>query len=229
MLGRGQAGPCNLPSAIRDAVAAAAREASLEPGRVRFLSACLGFSGGAAGKRAIVEKVITAENLILTSDAAIAYLEKHKEGTRREGKAPAVLEADWPMDAALQQSYQGVAYQQDSRATMRLTLFGHEGDDIFVGNTFSGPYAYDFPILHVQARQEQDGRQSDAGGPALPGGEEARGGDLLASFCHHFSQAPWFSSMARRFVVACDVISAQHSFALQFRKHASSPSGGGRG
>jgi len=103
---------------------------------------------------------INTEMKEATSDAAVAYLAKHKEGTRREGKAPAMLEADWPMDANLQQSYQGASYQKDSRATMRLTLFGREGEDVFVGNTFSDVYAYNFPILHVQGRQEQEGRQS---------------------------------------------------------------------
>jgi hypothetical protein len=43
---------------------------------------------------------------------------------------------------------------------MRLILFGHEGEDVFVGNAYSNVYAYNFPFLYVQGRQDQEGRES---------------------------------------------------------------------
>jgi N-acetylglucosamine kinase-like BadF-type ATPase len=116
VLGRGQAGPCHLPSAIRDAVAAAAREAGLEPGRVRFLSACLGFSGGAAGKRAIVERVVTAEHLILTSDAAIAL-------TGATGGEPGIVTIAGTGSIAFGRNAEG----RTARAGGWGHLFGDEG------------------------------------------------------------------------------------------------------
>ena len=73
ILGEGTAGPCNhVAAAVGGCLAAACREAGLDPQRVRFASACLGFSGGPDDKRAIVEKMVSAESLIVTTDAQIA-------------------------------------------------------------------------------------------------------------------------------------------------------------
>ncbi len=82
LLGTGVAGPCNhvgsadgrlkFLSAIQGCLAAACREAGLDPQRVRFASACLGFSGGPADKQALIEEMISAEKLFVTTDAWIA-------------------------------------------------------------------------------------------------------------------------------------------------------------
>ena len=73
VLGTGTAGPCNqAAAAVRGCVAAACQDAGLNPDGVRFDSACLGFSGGAEGKRAIVEELVSATRLAVTNDAVIA-------------------------------------------------------------------------------------------------------------------------------------------------------------
>ncbi len=82
LLGRGEAGPCDYAGAaggppkilraIRESISAACRGLSLDPDRPRFAAACLGFSGGPAGKQAIVEQALDAEKLIITTDASIA-------------------------------------------------------------------------------------------------------------------------------------------------------------
>ena len=82
LLGTGVAGPCNhvgsadgrlkFLSAMKGCLAAACLEAGLDPLRVRFASACLGFSGGPADKQALVEEMISAEKLFVTTDAWIA-------------------------------------------------------------------------------------------------------------------------------------------------------------
>jgi N-acetylglucosamine kinase-like BadF-type ATPase len=73
VLGAGSAGPCNqAAAAVRDCVAAACQKAGLNPDGVRFDSACLGFSGGAEDKRAIVEELVCATRIAVTNDAVIA-------------------------------------------------------------------------------------------------------------------------------------------------------------
>lgn len=90
-----------------------------------------------------------------TSESGKAYLAKHKEGTRVEGKAPETLVADWTLDEDLQRGYQGAAYQKDRRPVTRLNLFGVTGADVLVGNATSDFYQYDFPFLYVQRRTDQ--------------------------------------------------------------------------
>jgi N-acetylglucosamine kinase-like BadF-type ATPase len=82
VLGTGVSGPCNhvgagdgrqkFLSAMQECLAAACQEAGLDPLRVRFASACLGFSGGPADKQALVEETISAARLFVTTDAWIA-------------------------------------------------------------------------------------------------------------------------------------------------------------
>jgi hypothetical protein len=95
----------------------------------------------------------------LDEDAA-AYLSRHFEGSRQMGVAPAMLQVDWPMKPDLQKHYQGDRHQPDRPVTTRLALFGVEGHKVLVGNTYSDQYKYNFPILHVRACGETDGRQS---------------------------------------------------------------------
>jgi hypothetical protein len=94
------------------------------------------------------------------SAAAQDYLQQHFKDTQREGTMPVTLVADWPMEPALQQHYQGVGYESNRTVTTRLTLFGHEGDVLMVGNAWSDRYRYNFPFLYVQGQQDQEGRES---------------------------------------------------------------------
>ena len=82
VLGTGISGPCNhvgaaegrvkFLAAIKGCVAAACQEAGLDPLRVRFASACLGFSGGPADKQVLIQELLAAERLFVTTDAWIA-------------------------------------------------------------------------------------------------------------------------------------------------------------
>jgi N-acetylglucosamine kinase-like BadF-type ATPase len=81
ILGRAEGGPCNhvaaeegrerLRRAIQESVGAARAEAGLDP-TARFTAACCGMSGGPDDKRAILEAILPADRLIVTTDAAIA-------------------------------------------------------------------------------------------------------------------------------------------------------------
>jgi len=82
VLGMGRAGPCNhvagtegkakFIDAIHGSLKAASAQAGLDPSRIRFESACLGFSGGPADKKAILREIIPSERMIVTNDALIA-------------------------------------------------------------------------------------------------------------------------------------------------------------
>jgi len=83
ILGRGADGPCNhVQSAaegrekfirvIGGCVRAAARKAGLEDAIPRFRAACLGFSGGPADKLGILRELLDVDELLVTTDAAIA-------------------------------------------------------------------------------------------------------------------------------------------------------------
>jgi N-acetylglucosamine kinase len=82
VLGFGTGGPCNhvggpqghtkFVTAIRNSIDTASRAAGLEASTVRFAVACLGFSGGPADKRAILEQILPAEQMVITDDALIA-------------------------------------------------------------------------------------------------------------------------------------------------------------
>lgn len=81
IIGRGLGGPCNhaaagegrerLRRAITESVAAARSVAGLDPA-ARFSAACCGMSGGPDDKRALLEALLPADSLIVTTDAAIA-------------------------------------------------------------------------------------------------------------------------------------------------------------
>jgi len=82
VLGVGRGGPCNhvggpqgrekFVTAIRDSVGEACRMAGLDPSAARFRAACLGFSGGPEDKRVLLEQMLPADHLIVTTDALIA-------------------------------------------------------------------------------------------------------------------------------------------------------------
>lgn len=74
----GRAGPSNHVEAGegRDKFLGAMRgcfeTAGFDPERVKFASACLGFSGGAVGKEALVSEIVRSERTLVTDDARIA-------------------------------------------------------------------------------------------------------------------------------------------------------------
>jgi len=82
VLGSGHAGPsqhvespeerARFVGAVRDSVAASAREAQLGPSSLEFECAVLGFSGGPAGKRPLLDEILRAHRLSIVDDAAIA-------------------------------------------------------------------------------------------------------------------------------------------------------------
>ncbi len=82
ILGSASGGPCNhveaaegrdkFVRAITESISAACRAAGLDVNTVQFEAACLGFSGGAEDKRAIVEQTLRAGHLLVTYDAPIA-------------------------------------------------------------------------------------------------------------------------------------------------------------
>jgi N-acetylglucosamine kinase-like BadF-type ATPase len=81
VLGAGTGGPCNhaasgeggekLRRAVTESVRAACAQAGLGPA-ARFAVACCGMSGGPDDKRAILEELLPADQLILATDAEIA-------------------------------------------------------------------------------------------------------------------------------------------------------------
>jgi N-acetylglucosamine kinase-like BadF-type ATPase len=82
VLGIGRGGPCNhvgaaegrakFINAINASVGAACTAAGLEAAKVRFASACLGFSGGPADKQAILGQILASDRILVTDDAGIA-------------------------------------------------------------------------------------------------------------------------------------------------------------
>ena len=83
ILGRGTDGPCNHVKAaaegrekfvrvIGGCVALACEQAGLDPARVRFASACLGFSGGPTDKEDILRQMLATDSMRVTTDALIA-------------------------------------------------------------------------------------------------------------------------------------------------------------
>ncbi len=82
VLGYGRGGPCNhvggpegrekFMRAVTESLGEACRSAGLNPAQIRFRVACLGFSGGPEDKRALLEQILCAERLIVTTDAMIA-------------------------------------------------------------------------------------------------------------------------------------------------------------
>jgi hypothetical protein len=97
------------------------------------------------------QKFETNATLAPATGAAAQYLHNHKEGTCQQGEAPGVLQADWELRDEMAKSWLG-AVDENARRHTRLYLFGHEGEDVLVGNATSDHYKYDFPFLYVQKR-----------------------------------------------------------------------------
>src|SRR5690349_728788 len=82
VLGSGTGGPCNhvgaaegrdkLALAVSESVAAACKQAQLDPRQIHFEGACFGMSGGPADKEAILAAILRAGKLVVTHDALIA-------------------------------------------------------------------------------------------------------------------------------------------------------------
>ncbi len=82
VLGAGKGGPCNhvggpegrekFVRAISGCVGQACHRAGFDAVAVWFRAACLGFSGGPEDKRAILEEMLRAGQLVVTTDALIA-------------------------------------------------------------------------------------------------------------------------------------------------------------
>jgi N-acetylglucosamine kinase-like BadF-type ATPase len=82
VLASGRGGPCNhagasdgrtkFINAISTSLGAACSEAGVDAATVRFVSACLGFSGGPADKQALLGQILAADRMLVTDDATIA-------------------------------------------------------------------------------------------------------------------------------------------------------------
>lgn len=115
------------------------------------------FHGGRASNEAFSVNTPLAP---AASEDAAAYLRKHFDGTRREGVAPEILQADWTLEPQLQKSYQGAHHEPDAPVTTRLHLFSRAGDRVYTGNAFSTAYAYNFPMLYVRSAAAVSNRES---------------------------------------------------------------------
>jgi N-acetylglucosamine kinase-like BadF-type ATPase len=126
VLGSGTAGPCNhvrtgegrekFVQAISGCLAAACRRANLEPSQLRFAAACLGFSGGPEDKRALVEEIVPAEVVLVTTDAWIAL-------TGATGGKPGIITLAGTGSIALGRDASG----KTARAGGWGYIFGDEG------------------------------------------------------------------------------------------------------
>jgi N-acetylglucosamine kinase-like BadF-type ATPase len=72
VVGTGFGGPCNQAGAIQASLHAACEEAGLNPASGRFAGACLGLSGGTAGKESILAEMVSSDRTLVTDDAHIA-------------------------------------------------------------------------------------------------------------------------------------------------------------
>ena len=72
VIGEGSGGPCTDLSSLAAALHTACVTAGLDPQGIRFDAACLGLSGGSAGKEDAIRQLIRADRLLLTDDARIA-------------------------------------------------------------------------------------------------------------------------------------------------------------
>ena len=91
IIGMGQDGPCNhvksaeegrekFVSVIGGCIAKALANLDREGARFTFEAACLGFSGGPADKKAILEEMLSVKKLMVTTDALIALTAAHAGG-----------------------------------------------------------------------------------------------------------------------------------------------------
>ena len=126
VLGMGRGGPCNhvggpegrekFLTAIRDSVGEACRNAGLDPSLARFRAACLGFSGGPEDKRALLEQMLRADELIVTTDALIAL-------SGATGSEPGIIAIAGTGSIAFGRN----AYGRTARAGGWGYIFGDEG------------------------------------------------------------------------------------------------------
>ena len=82
IVGWGVAGPCNhvgvaegrakFVKVIRECLEQASRRAGIEESHIHFRAACFGMSGGPADKKALLEELLDADHLEVTTDAMIA-------------------------------------------------------------------------------------------------------------------------------------------------------------
>jgi N-acetylglucosamine kinase-like BadF-type ATPase len=82
VIGIGDGGPCNhvgdaegrarFVDAIQSCLRQACSQPGLDPERVRFRGACLGFSGGPADKQSILAGILRCDQMLVTDDARIA-------------------------------------------------------------------------------------------------------------------------------------------------------------
>lgn len=82
VLGSGAGGPCNhvgtaegrhkFTEALEECLSKACAQAELKRAQIHFEAACLGFSGGPEDKQAIIEAMIAAGKLVITTDALVA-------------------------------------------------------------------------------------------------------------------------------------------------------------
>jgi N-acetylglucosamine kinase-like BadF-type ATPase len=126
VLGTGSGGPCNhvgapegrekFVRAIEESVSQACVAAAIDPGRVRFASACLGFSGGPEDKKTILEEILRTDRLVVTTDALIAL-------TGATAGAPGIITIAGTGSIAFGRNAQG----RTARAGGWGYLFGDEG------------------------------------------------------------------------------------------------------
>ena len=130
-----------------------------------------------ASGTSVVSKLKTNFELKPAGSAAQKYMKRRPSESQQEATAPAVLEATWPLGQSYQKQYQESFYQADQPVGVTLTLFGHAGELVMVGGATSKAYPVDMPYLHVQSRQDNEGRSSvypalyeaHAGAPFLSG------------------------------------------------------------
>lgn len=102
-----------------------------------------------------------------TSATASNYLSRYYPGSQREGVAPDALEAVWKLRRK-EETVDGFVFQNAEKKMLgslydpaapekftKVTLFGHAGDTVLVGNWWSkmvsGGRFFNFPFLHVRA------------------------------------------------------------------------------
>ena len=113
-----------------------------------------------ASGTSVVSKLKTNFKLKPAGPAAQEYMHRRPADSLQEAEAPAILEASWPLGQSYQKQYQESFYQADQPVGVTLTLFGHAGELVMVGGATSKAYPVDMPYLHVQGRQENEGRAS---------------------------------------------------------------------
>jgi len=126
VLGEGESGPSNhasgaegrdkLEHAVSECVERAAARAGLDAAALRFESACFGMSGGPDDKREIIARLIRADRLEVTTDAAVALA-----GATPSGRGVVVIAGTGSM------AYGRNTEGRDARAGGWGYVFGDEG------------------------------------------------------------------------------------------------------